>query len=247
MIIAAAQTIPFDEDVEANLNAHYKFVELAARHHVQLLIFPELSLTGYLRENALNFAFTETDARLSTLRDLAVVNKMIIVVGAPLILISGLHIASFVLYPDNTLEFYTKQHLHNGEEEFFVSGTEYNPQIALEDELFSLAICADISNPSHPENASKSKSTAYLASILYSKKGIDQGIVLLQKYAKRYQLNVLLSNYGGPSWGLEAGGMSSLIDNKGLMKASIQTAGESLLIAVKEEDDWIAQVITLQY
>ena len=99
--------------------------------------------------------------------------------------------------------------------------------------------------PSHPENASKTKSTIYLASIFYSKNGIDQGIDLLQKYAKRYNLNVLVSNYGGFSWRLEAGGMSSFITNQGLIKGRNAAAGESLLVAVKIEGDWPAQVITL--
>lgn len=46
---AAAQSISIAGDVRANLVRHQHFMQAAAEQGVQLLVFPELSLTGYER------------------------------------------------------------------------------------------------------------------------------------------------------------------------------------------------------
>lgn len=45
--IGLAQIYPKLADVQHNLNMHLEYVERAAAQHVDLLVFPELSLTGY--------------------------------------------------------------------------------------------------------------------------------------------------------------------------------------------------------
>ncbi|MGH2830821.1 MAG: nitrilase-related carbon-nitrogen hydrolase, partial [Actinomycetota bacterium] len=45
--IAVAQTSPVRGDVQANLEEHGRLVRVAAAEGAQLVVFPELSLTGY--------------------------------------------------------------------------------------------------------------------------------------------------------------------------------------------------------
>ncbi|MDH4449169.1 MAG: nitrilase-related carbon-nitrogen hydrolase [Rhodoferax sp.] len=45
--IAAAQSTSVAQDIAANVHTHLRFVDTAAHHGVQWLVFPELSLTGY--------------------------------------------------------------------------------------------------------------------------------------------------------------------------------------------------------
>ena len=47
MKICIAQTRAVKGDIEANLVNHKKSIELAAAHGAEMIIFPELSLTGY--------------------------------------------------------------------------------------------------------------------------------------------------------------------------------------------------------
>ena len=155
MILAAAQTKPKRGDIDANLLDHYRLIKLATQNGAQLIVFPELSITGYERENALPLAFTKNDTRLHHLKKLATENNITIIVGAPIQIKSELFIGEFILFPDNTISYYTKQFLHEGEDEFFQSTFNYNPELKIEYELISCAICADIDNPKHPENASK--------------------------------------------------------------------------------------------
>ena len=84
MILAAAQTNPKHDHIKANLNDHCKLIELAAKNGADLIVFPEMSITGYEREKAKNFVFDVLDPRLNTLLKLAVDNKIIVIAGAPI-------------------------------------------------------------------------------------------------------------------------------------------------------------------
>lgn len=65
--LAAAQTAPIRGDVEANLRQHAHLVRAAAEQGAEILVFPELSLTGYELNLAAELAFAEDDARLAPL------------------------------------------------------------------------------------------------------------------------------------------------------------------------------------
>jgi predicted amidohydrolase len=51
LTIGLAQTSPRLGDVKANLDKHLRFIEQAATQGVELLVFPELSLTGYMLQD----------------------------------------------------------------------------------------------------------------------------------------------------------------------------------------------------
>ncbi|HEY0468441.1 MAG TPA: carbon-nitrogen hydrolase family protein [Polyangiaceae bacterium] len=116
--IAAAQTTPLRGDVSANLAEHAQLIGRAAARGVQLLVFPELSLTGYELDLAPELAFSEADARLDSLRELALSQAMTLIVGAPIRLAEGLHIGAssmFVIPSDFASDFarlegYARQH-----------------------------------------------------------------------------------------------------------------------------------------
>src|SRR6185312_5020539 len=126
--IAAAQTLPHSQNTEANLRDHCRLAELAAQHSAQLIIFPEMSLTGYQRELAGNMAFSENDGRLDPLKKIAALHNIIIVAGAPIKTDAHLYIGAFIISPGNSLSIYTKQFLHSGEEKFFEPCFDHNPQ-----------------------------------------------------------------------------------------------------------------------
>src|SRR5688572_14357462 len=127
MKIAAAQIRSFAQDTEANIGNHIRMIELAAKQEVSLIVFPEMSLTGYELELAEFMAFDKNDQRLTVFIEMAVQNKMMIVVGAPIKIGGELYIGSFIFAPDATAHIYTKQYLHTGEEVYFSSGLDFNP------------------------------------------------------------------------------------------------------------------------
>jgi predicted amidohydrolase len=243
MILAAAQTKPTRGNIEANLVDHYRLIDLAVQNGAQLIAFPELSITGYERENALELAFKKDDSRLDYLKKLAVENNIIIVAGAPVQVESQLFIAEFVISPDNSVAVYTKQFLHEGEDEFFQSSFDYNPMITIEDQKISFAICADIDNPLHPENASKKATDIYIASIFFSPNGIPNAYRDLQSYAQKHKMNVLMANFSGESWGYPSGGKSAFWNNKGELTGQMNDSDSGLLLVENKNDDWTSRVI----
>jgi predicted amidohydrolase len=243
MILAAAQTKPKRGDIDANLLDHYRLVELAAENGAQLIVFPELSITGYEREDAADLAFSENDSRLDYLKKLATENKITIIAGAPIRIESNLFLGEFCIAPNDSVSIYTKQFLHTGEEIYYQTSFDYNPILEIENERISCAICADIDHPKHPENASKNNSSTYVASIFFSPNGIPQAHQSLQNYASQYQMNVLMANFGGDSYGSSSGGRSAFWNNKGELIAQMGDSDSGLLLVEKQDSSWTSKIL----
>lgn len=242
MILASAQTKPKRGNITENLNDHYLLIEIASDKGADLIVFPEMSITGYEREKADSLAFSVNDDRLDKLITLAVDNKIIVIAGAPVIINSDLFIGEFIILPDNSVKIYTKQFLHPGEDKYYQSSFDYNPLIKLENERISLAICADIDNWLHAENSGKAESSIYIASIFFSPNGIPSAHNLLSNYAKKYAMNVLMSNFSGESWGQPSGGRSAFWNKNGELIAEMNDSDSGLLIVEKRNDNWTGQV-----
>ena len=230
MKIAAAQFAPLRYSIQANIDKHLELFNGAIEQNVQLIVFPEMSITGYEREEAGQYAFVENDARLAVFQNMADFNGISILVGAPVKILDKLYIGAFYLSPNSLPALYTKQFLHNGEEVAFCQCSNYNPQIILEKERISIAICADICNTRHPQNAANVQTTLYIASIFYSPGGLVQAYNDLSIYASQYQMNVLMANFCGNSYGMEAGGRSAFWDKNGKLVCELGSNEEGLLI-----------------
>ncbi|MBW4360713.1 carbon-nitrogen hydrolase family protein [Flavobacterium taihuense] len=243
MILAAAQTKPKRGDIDTNLLDHYRLIKLAAINGAQLIVFPELSITGYEREDAVRLAFNKNDFRLNHLKELATENKITIIAGAPIRIQSDLFLGEFCIAPNDSVSIYTKQFLHTGEEVYYQPSFDYNPVIEIEDERIACAICADIDHPKHPENARKRNSSTYIASIFFSPNGIPQAHQSLQNYAYQFQMNVLMANFGGDSYGSPSGGRSAFWNNKGELIVQMKDSGSGLLLVQKQHSGWTSKIL----
>lgn len=238
MIIASAQTKPVTGDISKNLTDHYSLINIATDNGADLIVFPEMSITGYSRENANKLKFTEKDDRLNEFKRLSIEKKIVIIAGTPVEINTDLFIGSYIFSPNGYVSIYTKQFLHPGEELFFKSSFNYNPVIELHDEKISLATCFDIENNVHAEKAGKIKTTLYIPSIFYSTIGMHEAHILLSGYAKKYSMNILMSNYVGPTWGIEAGGKSAFWNKDGELIAELDSINTGLLIVKKNKGIW---------
>ncbi|HRX16328.1 MAG TPA: carbon-nitrogen hydrolase family protein [Spirochaetota bacterium] len=175
MVLASAQICTADQDIESNLDQHYKLINIAAEKGAQLIVFPEMSITGYVRETAAENLFTPDDSRLKQLKEISSQKQIIVVAGAPVLINNDLFICSFIIKPDQSVAIYTKQFLHTGEELFFKSSFDYNPYVLLDNEKIYFAICADTNEPFHAQSAAQNGATLYIASICFSKEGLPSG------------------------------------------------------------------------
>jgi len=240
--IALAQIVAERGDIQQNIKAHLRFIAAAHDHKATMVVFPELSLTGYEPDLAHDLALDETDARLQPLVDECEKRRIIAVVGAPVQGKLGVYIGEFIILPDGARLLYTKIHLHKGEEKYF-HAFDLNPVLILRQEIVSFAICADISNPLHAERAVENKSTVYIASALVSDAGYEGDAALLRGYAARHRMTVMLVNHGGDSGGYRTAGRSALWDSCGELVSQTDGVGERLLVAEKAEGTWTGSVV----
>lgn len=169
-LIAAAQSCAHPADLPRNLDDHLRLMRIAQARGVRLLVFPELSLTGYEPTAAAALAQPADTPLLQPLRQLAEQARMTTVVGLPLR--SPKHakplIAALILGADGSLGVYAKQHLHAGEERHF--SRRRRPLLEIDGLPMALAVCADFSQPSHPAHAARAGARLYIASALIGKR-----------------------------------------------------------------------------
>lgn len=248
-IFAAAQSISVAGDVHANLVRHQCFMQAAAEQGVQLLVFPELSLTGYERGLAAELAILPEDGVLQPLRELARELGLTAVVGMPIRLLAGapVLIGALVLGADGSLGVYSKQHLHPGEEVAFAPG-HGGSMLAMGSEHVALAVCADFSHASHAAAAAEQGATLYAAGVLITEGGYVPDTTLLQGYARQHGMTVLMANHGGATGGWESAGRSAIWGPDGSLIAAAPGTGDLLVIARRTAEGWaghVEPVITL--
>lgn len=241
MKIASAQINCTVGGIQQNLEEHYRIIETAIDENIELITFPEMSITGYCREEGHKLAFTQNDSRLDRLKELSIKGNIVIVAGAPIRVKTDLYIGAFIIRPNKSIDIYTKQYLHDGEELFYSSSMDYNPIIKLGKERLSVAICADINNEKHPYHAAENETSIYLACIFYSNNGIDKGCEQLKNYAQNYSLNILMANYSGELWNMKSGGKSAFWNSKGELIENLNSNDSGLLVAEKKNEKWKAK------
>ena len=193
-VFVAAQSSSVRGDIEGNVKGHIRLIEEAAKHGAALIVFPELSLTGYEPDLAESHHLEPSDSRLDPFQEMADKHSMKILVGAPYRDGENAHIAAFLYRPCETPMVYTKHHLHDGEEKYFKPGTR-GLSFDVSGEKVSVAICADIAHPEHAENAAANGATLYAAGVLITPGGYEADAALLQGYAEEHNMIVVMANY----------------------------------------------------
>jgi predicted amidohydrolase len=83
--IAAAQSTSVAGDIATNVLIHTRFITAAHQAGVDLLVFPELSLSGYELPRLSNCLVQPDDLCLAPIRELVRQTCITVVVGAPLL------------------------------------------------------------------------------------------------------------------------------------------------------------------
>ena len=229
MKICLAQTQPQRGDVEANITAHKRLIGLAATNDSEIIIFPELSLTGYEPSMAKALALTSDDHRLEGFQFLANSHSITICLGAPIQLNEEICIAMLIFHPNRSMQIYFKEYLHKDEEDFFVSHQNdsllmnHYPNIAL-------AICYELSVSEHAEKAATSGADFYVASVAKTAGGVEKSYKRLSEIASAHQMIVLMANCVGLSEEGLCAGQSAVWNSDGIPIGQLDDSNEGLLI-----------------
>jgi predicted amidohydrolase len=251
LVFAAAQCSVRAGDMPENIRRHLVFMDMAHRHGVRFLLFPELSLTGY--EPALADAFARKAgspalaALLAPLRARARDTGMTVAVGLPLRPESGGKplVAACILHADGALTVHTKQHLHGGEERYFGAGAGGGP-LAIGALPVALSICADFGVPGHAADAARAGARLYAASVLVGEGGYATDTAILAGHARTHRMAVLMANHGGATGGWSAAGRSAFWNDDGALVAAVPGPGDHLLVVAQQGGAWKGKTVAVE-
>ncbi|OGB29047.1 MAG: hypothetical protein A3F78_19585 [Burkholderiales bacterium RIFCSPLOWO2_12_FULL_61_40] len=232
--IAAAQSISRPGDIDANVQEHLRFISAAHAAGVQMLVFPELSLSGYELPLMQRCLLHPEHPALAPIRALVQHTGMYVTVGAPVANGDALPaIGAITFRPDGSAVVYRKHHVHSSEARFASPGAQATRVVALGLETVGQAICADIGQPTHAALAAQAGATLYLAGVLVSEAGYAKDSAALQQYAQIHGMGTLMANHGGPSGDYISAGKSAFWAPGGALVVAAPGAGPCLVIARK--------------
>lgn len=229
MKICVAQMKPAKCDIATNLERHCQFAEVASSMGADLVVFPELSLTGYEPQAARQLAMTVDDARLDGLEELSRDKKLALGVGLPTGTPVGTCISMVIFQPDGPRLLYSKRYIHADERPFFVCGSNLGP-IEMQGNRIAMAICFELSVARHASKAASDRANIYLVSAAKSATGVEAAHARLAEIATSHSMLVLLSNAVGPCDNFVAGGRSAAWNRNGELVGQLDEASEGLLL-----------------
>jgi predicted amidohydrolase len=227
--ICAVQLAAVRGDIAANVGRHLGFIELAASQGADLVLFPELSLTGYEPTLAGELATDADDARLDVLQAVADARGIIVGAGLPTRSTSGPQISLIVFRPHEARSKYSKQRLHADELPWFSSGDE---QLVIDAAGHRLApaICFESLQPGHAAAVADLGADTYLASVAKPYRGVAAAHQHYPAIARRHSMIVLMANSVGPCDDFVAIGRSAAWTARGQLAAELSEHDEGLVL-----------------
>jgi predicted amidohydrolase len=242
MKICAAQTRPVKGDIQCNIDNHLKIIDLAVAHGAAIIIFPELSLTGYEPGLAKELATTLNDSRLDVFQKISDTRQVIIGAGSPIKNNDGTCISMVIFQPHKARQLYSKKFLHPDEEPFFVSG-QNTIGLTSNKSSIAFAICYELSVPVHAGDAFKNGADVYIASVAKSAAGVEKAAESLAGIAGKYAMTVLMANCVGYCDNFESGGKTSIWNNRGLLAGQLNDTHEGILIINTDTQEIMEEII----
>jgi predicted amidohydrolase len=243
--IAAGQIAFVRGDMDRNIATHSMAMAAAAAHQVSVLVFPELSLTGYEPDLAADLAISAADERLAPLLALARQHQIAAVVGAPLR--NGTakpSLGAIVLPASGGTRTYHKMHLGGSEPTYFTPG-ETPCVFAVAGHTIGIAICADSAQPSHPQAYADLGANIYAAGVFLNTEWYATDAPRLARYAVRHGMLTVMANHAASIGTYTSVGKSAVWAPDGALLAQAEGAENALVIATNHAAAWDAEVIRM--
>ena len=234
--IALAQIDTTVGDIAGNVAKIQGHIARARHQGAELVVFPELAVTGYPPEDLLLKEHFLTDARAAVERLAAETNDIVALVGFPE-RAEDVYNAAAVLAGGKVRGIYRKTYLPNygvfDEERYFQEGTR-GGLIEVGDAVVGLTICEDIWEPGPPlSDEALAGATVVInlsASPYYAGKGGERENMLVQR-ARDSLAAVAFCNLVGGQDELVFDGHSVVVDHDGTVIARAHQFREELLVA----------------
>ncbi len=190
LTVAVAQPRCVSHDVAANAAAHAAAVRAA---HARVVVFPEMSLTGYELDAA---PIAPDDARLAPIVDACAATGALALAGAP---VPGPHIGVLAVDGTGARVAYGKVHLHHTEAERFVPG---RPTVLdVDGWRLGLAVCRDTGVPEHAAATAALGMDVYVAGVVHTAHEAALHAERARRVAAGHGVWVATAAFAGPTGG----------------------------------------------
>jgi NAD+ synthase (glutamine-hydrolysing) len=211
-------------DIEGNFKKHLEAAQKAKDiFHADIIVFPELSLTGYPPEDLLLRQDFLTSAQQALIRFMEEAPEIYCIVGHPHFTQQGLLNAASVIYNGKILGTYGKQHLPNydvfDEYRYFVSGNSSHV-LPIKGVPIGLIICEDLWRPEPIQQAMKDGARLIIVpnASPYEQQKYEHRAAILSKQAKTHHIPIIYANQIGGQDELIFDGCSMVVDAEGQVK-----------------------------
>jgi len=215
LVIAVAQPLCRPYDVAVNAATHAAAVFSAG---ARVVVFPELSLTGYELDAP---AISVEDPRLAPLVEACAETGSLALVGAPVNGEAGRsHIAMLVVEGTGATVAYHKLYVDTTESTWFTPGDR--PAVLVVDGWrLGLAICRDTGIPQHRTDTAALGIDAYVAATLMFEHETALQDERARRIATDHQVWVAMASFAGPTGGgyAETAGRSGIWRSDGVVVA----------------------------
>jgi predicted amidohydrolase len=218
MVVAAAQVESVPGDVDANVAMHTDLVRAAAADGARLIVFPELSLTGYELERIATeptLTLAEDDPRLAPLRRACEATGATAVAGLPMpVPAGGRQLCALALGPAGPPVRCAKTFLHRAEAEVFIPG-DGPAVLELDGRRVGLGICFDAAHPEHARAAAAAGAELYACGAIFGAGSEDRIVDQAAGRARETGMSVLFALTSGRAGPYDTEGGSGVWDSTG--------------------------------
>lgn len=192
--IAVAQPPCRPLDLNANASTHAETIRAA---NARLVIFPELSLTGYELEGP---AVDPVDIALLPIIEACAETASVALVGASIEQGGQRYIATLMIDGDGADVVYTKSHLGRGELRSHTAGSG-PAALAVDGWSIGLAICKDTGVSAHTEGTAALDVDVYVAGVVHAPEELDEQDARGLRIASACDAYVAFASAAGPVGG----------------------------------------------
>jgi NAD+ synthase (glutamine-hydrolysing) len=222
-------------DIDGNARRIQAGIQAAREAAAELVLFPELALTGYPPEDLLLREHFLSDARLALERLAAQTQEIVAVVGFPE-RAEDVYNAAAVLAEGRLHAIYRKTHLPNygvfDEQRYFQAGRG-GAVLDIGSERVGLTVCEDIWEPGEPASAEALAGATLIANIsaspYHAGKGVEREQMLAQRAREHLSVVAFCALVGGQDE-LVFDGHSCVVDHTGATIARAAQFQEDLLV-----------------
>ncbi|WP_371195113.1 carbon-nitrogen hydrolase family protein [Glaciecola sp. SC05] len=240
MKICIVQISPQKGNVSANIDSHLAAIRSAVVLGIDVIIFPELSITGFEPALAKQLVQNPHSASFDCFEELAEEHEITIGIGIPTQSDTGLNISMLIFQPSKHRQVYSKTILHSDELPYFVCG-DSEPVIQVRGQKLGIGICYETLQNERFLQSVNLGAKAFIASVAKPQNGIHKANSLFASFSKKCSIPILMANSIGYCDNFLSAGQSTVWNSKGKVIGQLNDVSSGLLIYDTETETVLKQ------